>query len=138
ELRLGNHTIQTMLVPGHTNHHVVYFFKEAKVLFSGDTLFTMGCGRLFEGTYQEMFDSLQTIKALPKETQIYCGHEYTIKNGEFALSVAPSNETIRLRLETARNDFAQGTPSVPATLELELQTNPFLMASTVDEFSQLR
>ncbi len=138
EMHLGDQTIQTHFVPGHTNNHVIYFFKDAKVLFTGDTLFSMGCGRLFEGTYQEMFDSLQLIKKFPEETLIYCGHEYTIKNGEFALSAQPDNPAIQRRLKEARELVQRGQPTIPATLELERKTNPFLMASTVDEFSQLR
>lgn len=135
---LGDQTIEAIFVPGHTSHHVIYYFKNSGLLFSGDTLFSMGCGRLFEGTYNEMFNSLQKIKSLPPETSIFCGHEYTIKNGQFALTVEPSNSDIKLRLETAHAKVNAGLPTIPSTLEMELKTNPFLRASTVDEFARLR
>jgi hydroxyacylglutathione hydrolase len=125
-------------VPGHTMGHVIYFEPNEKILFSGDTLFAMGCGRLFEGSYEDMFTSLQKIKALPKETKIYCGHEYSEHNAHFALTIFPENYAIKERLQKieamrARNDHTMGF-----TLAEELATNPFLIAETIEAFKEYR
>jgi hydroxyacylglutathione hydrolase len=98
----------------------------------------MGCGRVFEGTYAQMFESLQKINSLPDETQIYCGHEYSEKNGRFALTVDPDNSTLIERMNEVIALRYKGMPTVPTTLALEKQINPFLRASSVDEFAKLR
>lgn len=135
---LGDISIHVMHVPGHTNQHILYHFENYKILFTGDTLFSMGCGRLFEGTYAEMFNSLQKIKGLSPDTLIFCGHEYSVKNAEFALSVNPENQDLQKRYRDVLKLREKNQPTVPTSLALELQINPFLRASTVDEFSKLR
>ena len=136
--QIANTIVQTISVPGHTSHHIVYYFKEARVLFSGDTLFSMGCGRLFEGTYIEMFDSLQKIKSLPDNTKIYCGHEYSEKNAQFALHVDPNNENLKARSQEVIRLRQNNQPTVPTTLAMEKEINPFLRAMSTDEFKRLR
>lgn len=136
--KIGNTTIESYYVPGHTSSHIIYYIPEAHALFSGDTLFSMGCGRLFEGSYIEMYKSLQKIKTLPDDTKIYCGHEYSEKNAKFAISVEPNNIAIKNRYEEVLKLRAQNLPTVPTTLALEKEINPFLRASTVDEFAKLR
>jgi hydroxyacylglutathione hydrolase len=136
--KINDLSIQALHTPGHTHHHVIYYLPNKNVLFTGDTLFSMGCGRLFEGTYQEMFESLQDIKSFPTQTQIYCGHEYSEKNALFALSVEPENPDLKKRHCEIIELRKKGQPTVPTTLELELKINPFLRASNIDEFKKLR
>ncbi len=111
-------------VPGHTAGAIAYYSE--KMLFSGDTLFTAGCGRLFEGTPEQMYRSLSKLKELPDDTLVYCGHEYTVSNLQFATSVEKNNKIIQKRLETAKKSRKGKKPTVPATLKIEKQTNPFL------------
>ena len=111
-------------VPGHTLGAVAYYARD--MLFSGDTLFTAGCGRLFEGTAEQMYNSLSKINALPNQTLVFCGHEYTIANLKFAEVVESDNKVIKKRLYEAQKRRKKGLPTVPATLEIENQTNPFL------------
>ena len=111
---------------------------EIKALFSGDTLFSLGCGRVFEGTHEEMFNSLQLIKSLPLNTEIYCGHEYTLKNSDFCLKYDSDNKKLISKIETVKNKLAKGIPTIPSTLEEELQTNIFLRSKNVKNFSKLR
>lgn len=111
-------------VPGHTRGHVAYFGHG--MLFCGDTLFACGCGRIFEGTAEQMHDSLQRLAALPGETQVYCTHEYTLGNIAFALSVDADNADLRDRAENEQAKRDQGLPTLPSTIALELATNPFL------------
>lgn len=113
-------------VPGHTKGHIAYYNASAGILFCGDTLFTGGCGRLFEGTPARLFDSLQKINALPPETLIYCAHEYTEKNLAFALTVEPDNLDLQNRYREVHQLRKKNQPTVPSTLRLEQQTNPFL------------
>lgn len=123
---LGEAEAQVFDVPGHTRGHIAYWFAESQALFCGDTLFAMGCGRLFEGTPEQMWTSLSKLKALPGETRIFCAHEYTQANGRFALSVEPGNEDLVARMREVDEKRAQGLPTVPSTIEAELATNPFL------------
>lgn len=111
-------------IPAHTAGHVAYY--AAPFLFCGDTLFTAGCGRLFEGTAAEMFSSLQKLMKLPDETQVYCGHEYTLSNIRFALQVEPNNDALKKRFSEAEKARSLNQPTVPSTLLLEKLTNPFL------------
>jgi hydroxyacylglutathione hydrolase len=116
--------LDVVAVPGHTLGHVA--FVTPGFAFVGDTLFAGGCGRVFEGTMSQMFASLERLAGLPPETEIYCGHEYTVANLEFALLVEPDNSAVQGRLRAARAAVADGRPTVPARLEEELATNPFL------------
>ena len=113
-------------VPGHTSGHIAYWFAESRALFCGDTLFALGCGRLFEGTPQQMWTSLQKILSWPNETLIYCAHEYTQANARFALSVEPDNADLLNRNNDIDAARQRGEPTVPTTLGLEKRTNPFL------------
>ncbi len=126
EFVLGASTMRVMEVPGHTIGQVAYFFPNEKKLFCGDTLFAMGCGRLFEGTPQQMTASLKKIAALPPDTEIYCGHEYTKRNAEFALTVDRENKLLKDRYERVSQIRIELKFTVPFTLAEELQTNPFL------------
>src|SRR5690606_4478715 len=123
---IGNHVATVYETPGHTRGHIVYHFAAAGAAFVGDTLFALGCGRLFEGTPQQMWSSLQKILRWPDETRIYCAHEYTQSNARFALTVEPDNEALRQRAATIDRLRAEGRPTVPSTLAEERATNPFL------------
>ena len=125
-VEMGNSLLEVIEVPGHTSSHIAYFAPKERWLFCGDSLFTAGCGRLFEGTPEEMYHSLQKLSKLPEDTLVHCGHEYTVKNLEFALSIQPMNRTVEYRLNKSKELQAQGEPTVPAPLSTELMTNPFL------------
>ena len=125
-------------IPGHTLGHICFYFFNENALFSGDTLFSLGCGRVFEGTHEQMFNSLQLLKNLPIETEIYCGHEYTLKNSDFCLKHDPENKALISKIEFIKNRLAKGQPTIPSTLEEELQTNIFLRSKNVENFSKLR
>ncbi|MDD2659467.1 MAG: hydroxyacylglutathione hydrolase [Methylococcales bacterium] len=124
-ITLGGHAARVISTPGHTSGHIVYHFAEDGALFCGDTLFVMGCGRLFEGAPEQMWNSLQKLKALPTETRIYCTHEYTQANGRFALSVEPDNSQLQQKMLEVQRLRAENKPTVPSTIEQELATNPF-------------
>ncbi len=124
--RLGNLEAKVLETPGHTLDHIVYWFEDAGLLFAGDTLFSLGCGRVFEGTPAQMWGSLQKLMRLPPETQVYCGHEYTLANAEFALTVESGNEALQERAAQVRQLREAGRPTLPTTLGRELATNPFL------------
>ena len=113
-------------IPGHTSGHICFNFFREKLLFTGDTLFSLGCGRIFEGTYEEMFNSLNLIKSFPKETKIYCGHEYTDKNSEFCLVYDSDNEKLKSKINENKLKLKDGLPTIPTTLEEELDMNIFL------------
>ena len=138
EFKLGSSMSRILFLPGHTLGHIAYWFWKEKKLFCGDTLFAMGCGRLFEGTYQQMFDSLHQVKKLPPETKIYCAHEYTEKNGHFALSVKPHNTDLQKRMNKVEEKRKNNLPTVPFFLSEDLKTNPFLQANTLEQFRQFR
>ena len=125
-------------IPGHTLGHICFYFFKENALFSGDTLFSLGCGRVFEGTHEQMFNSLQLLKNLPIETEIYCGHEYTLKNSDFCLKHDPENKALITKIKFIKNRLAKGQPTIPSTLEEELQTNIFLRSKNVENFSKLR
>ena len=125
-------------VPGHTTGHICFFFENEKIAFTGDTLFSLGCGRIFEGTYEEMFISLKKLKELPKETKIYCGHEYTLKNSEFCLKYDKNNKRLQKKINEIKNKVNNNIPTVPSTIEDEIACNIFLRAKTLGEFSKLR
>ena len=125
-------------IPGHTNGHICFFFENEKIAFTGDTLFSLGCGRIFEGTYKEMFTSLKKLKELPKETKIYCGHEYTLKNSEFCLKYDKNNKRLQKKINEIKNKVNNNIPTVPSTIDDEIACNIFLRAKTLGEFSKLR
>lgn len=135
---LGDHAGRVIAVPGHTLGHVALIFADDGVAFVGDTLFAMGCGRLFEGTPQQMFDSLQRLAALPDETRLYCAHEYTLSNARFAASVEPGNAAIAERLAKVESMRASGEITVPTTVAEERSTNPFVRSTDWQEFARLR
>lgn len=128
-LDLGNFSIEVTETPGHTLGHVVYYIPALESAFVGDTLFSMGCGRLFEGTAEQMWHSLQKLMRWPDKTLIYCAHEYTTANGQFALSIEPENSDLRKRLEQVHALRADDQPTIPTTMQLEKKTNPFLRAN---------
>lgn len=130
-ISLGKHLARVISTPGHTSGHIVYHFSEDDVLFCGDTLFVMGCGRLFEGTAEQMWNSLEKLKALPSSTRIYCTHEYTQANGRFALSVEPDNSHTQQKMLEVQQLRAENKPTVPSTIEEERATNPFLRADSI-------
>jgi len=134
-LAQGGNVIAT---PGHTLDMLNFYVPGARAVFTGDTLFTLGCGRIFEGTAEMMFASLQKLKALPEETQVYGAHEYTLANLEFALSEFPDHPPLLKRGEQVRAQRAASAPTVPSLLADELATNPFLLAQTPEEFARLR
>lgn len=121
--------------PGHTSGHIIYYFREDGAAFVGDTIFAMGCGRLFEGTPAQMWRSLKKIAALPPETRLYCAHEYTQANGRFALSVDSGNGDLKKRMQEVDSLRSNNTPTVPTTVKLERETNPFLRADN-ERFQQ--
>ncbi len=127
-IAIGSARALVMEIPGHTLGHIALWFKEQNALFCGDTLFSLGCGRLFEGTPQQMWESLQRLAILPPETKIYCGHEYTQANAEFALSVDPNNQDLRDYCQHVAQLRASGLPTIPSTMEIETKANPFLRA----------
>lgn len=126
--RLGNAAARILATPGHTRGHLSYWFEESKALFPGDTLFTLGCGRLFEGTPEQMWASLLALRALPDDTRVFCAHEYTRSNAGFARRVEPDNPDLLSRIEQVDELRSRLLPTVPATLGLEKATNPFLRA----------
>jgi hydroxyacylglutathione hydrolase len=135
---LGGLTGDVLFVGAHTAGHIAFHFPQARALFCGDTLFAMGCGRLFEGTADDMFAAMAKIKALPPETVVYCAHEYTLSNARFAVTVEPDNAALVARLEAVREARARDEPTVPFTLAEELQTNPFVRAQTAAELGRRR
>ena len=125
---LGKAEAKVFFVPGHTRGHIAYWFEESGCLFCGDTLFALGCGRLFEGTPGQMWNSLSKLRALPDSTLVYCAHEYTQANARFALTVEPQNEALRARAAMIDAARERGEPTVPSKLGEEKATNPFLRA----------
>jgi len=130
--RFGEHEVQVFDVSGHTIGHIAFYFPEAATLFSGDALFALGCGRLFEGTPDQMWTSLTKLAGLPDDTVVYCAHEYTQANAAFALSVEPQNAALQARSKEIDALRAAGRPTVPSTIGIEKETNPFLRPMSPD------
>jgi hydroxyacylglutathione hydrolase len=128
EFLLGSARARVFDVPGHTRGHIAYWFAESRALFCGDTLFALGCGRLFEGTPAQMWTSLSALRALPDDTRVYCAHEYTQANARFALSIEAENADLVIRAGEIDALRAAGQPTVPSLLGVEKATNPFLRA----------
>ena len=125
-------------IPGHTTGHIAFHFYKEKKIFTGDTLFSLGCGRLFEGTYEQMFNSLKKIKELPKDTEIYCGHEYTLQNSIFCLTNDSENTKLKEKIVKVKDKINNNLPTLPTTLADELECNIFLKAKDLKTFSKLR
>ena len=138
KIRLGDHVGRVIEVPGHTSGHIALIFDDDGVAFVGDTLFAMGCGRLFEGTPEQMYRSLQRLTRLPDDTRLYCAHEYTLSNGRFAAHAMPEDAAIEGRLARIKQLRDSGEMTVPTTVKQERETNPFVRATNVDEFARLR
>jgi len=147
-VELGSHTARVLFIPAHTRGHIAYVFDRARAVFCGDTLFAGGCGRLFEGTPEMMFDAMAKLGALPGDTRVFCGHEYTESNLRFAAHVEPENAAVREALERARArrakaaaDWHDATPAemtVTTTIADEQDTNPFMRAKTAAELGARR
>lgn len=135
---LGRSTAEVIDTPGHTRGHIAYFLAADSVLLVGDTIFSLGCGRLIEGTADEMFSSLQRLAALPGECRVCCGHEYTLANARFALSLRPDDQALKARAAEATQTRAAGAPTVPTLLAEERRLNPFLLAPDAAEFARIR
>ena len=125
---IGDQEAEVFEVPGHTSGHIAFWFANSNALFCGDTLFALGCGRLFEGTPAEMWHSLGKLRALPDSAKIYCGHEYTESNAQFAVTIEPDNADLAKRADEIAATRRRGEPTIPASLGLEKATNPFLRA----------
>jgi len=138
EVRLGSHVGRVIEVPGHTLGHIALIFDDERAAFVGDTLFAMGCGRLFEGTPEQMYRSLARLTDLPADTRLYCAHEYTLSNAGFAARAEPHNTAIADRLTEVEQLRHCGKMTVPTTVAQERETNPFVRATNVDEFARLR
>lgn len=134
----GDEDVQILETPGHTTGGICFYFPDSKSIFTGDTLFLMSTGRLFEGTPEQMWESLQKIMVLPDDTRIYCGHEYTLDNGEFCLSIEPGNKDLQKRVEHVRALREKNQPTMPGTIKEEKQTNAFLRAGSAKGYAQIR
>lgn len=137
-VKFGAAEARVIETPGHTIGQINYFFPDGEILLSGDTLFSLGCGRLIEGSAEVMFASLRKLAALPAGTKVCCGHEYTESNARFALSVDGGNAALVARTAEAKQQRAAGVPTVPSSLASELAANPFLRAPDVASFAKLR
>tara|TARA_B100000427_G_scaffold43826_1_gene32288 strand:+ start:110 stop:871 length:762 start_codon:yes stop_codon:yes gene_type:complete len=128
----GNKKVKILHIPGHTLGHICFFFEKEKIAFTGDTLFSLGCGRIFEGDHKQMLSSLNKIKALPKDTKIYCGHEYTFKNAEFCMKYDKNNSNLIKHFEKIKKLRLNDLPTIPSRLEDELNSNIFLRCDQND------
>ena len=133
-----NFEAKIIYIPGHTLGHICFYFYKEGSVFTGDTLFSLGCGRIFEGTYSLMFDSLMKFKKLPESTKIYCGHEYTKKNSDFCLAHDASNKNLKTKVRDIDAKLKSGLPTIPSTIKDELECNIFLRSNNVETFSKLR
>ena len=136
--KADNFEAKIIHIPGHTTGHICYHFFKEKLIFTGDTLFSLGCGKLFEGTYQDMFSSLKKIKKLSQDTKIYCGHEYTLQNSKFCIEYDPENTKLKNKITEIKKKLKKNLPTIPSTLKDENECNIFLRAKDVESFSKLR
>lgn len=137
-VRLGSVEAAVWDVPAHTAGHIAYHFADDAAIFVGDTMFAMGCGRLFEGTAEQMFANMQQLGTLDDATRVYCAHEYTLSNARFAVTVEPENEALAARLAAVESARAAGEATVPTTIGAERATNPFLRATSAAELGRIR
>ena len=126
KLNIGNLKLEVIYIPGHTKHHIAFYFPKEEIIFTGDTLFSLGCGRVFEGTHKDMFDSLNKLKILPPETKMYCGHEYTKTNLDFCLKYDPNNVFLIEKSQLIKAQLKKRLPTVPSTIGDERKMNVFL------------
>ena len=136
--RSNNFEAKVYHIPGHTSGHICYHFFKQNILFTGDTLFSLGCGRIFEGTYEEMFSSLQLIKSFPLDTKIYCGHEYTLNNSNFCINYDKENSTLKDKIKLIKKKLDNNMSTMPTTIKEELECNIFLKSKDLRSFSKLR
>ena len=125
-------------IPGHTLGHICFYFYKDELVFTGDTLFSLGCGRIFEGTYAQMFDSLMKLKKLPTNTKVFCGHEYTLQNSKFCVVHDDSNKNLKTKINDIKIKLKAGLSTIPSTIKDELECNIFLRSNNVETFSKLR
>jgi hydroxyacylglutathione hydrolase len=147
-VKVGNQEAQVLFIPAHTKGHIAYWFADAKAVFCGDTMFVAGCGRLFEGTPEMMFEAFQKLGALPDDTRVFCGHEYTESNLRFAVHIEPDNDAMKRKLEEVRKirahaaaDWHDATPAemtVPGTIGEERDINPFMRAKDAADLGRIR
>jgi hydroxyacylglutathione hydrolase len=137
-VRIGDHVAIVMAVPAHTAGHIAYHLADDRLAFVGDTLFAMGCGRLFEGTAAQMFANMQRLATMPDDTRVYCAHEYTLSNGRFALTVEPDNDALAARVAAVEAARARGEATVPTSIGEERATNIFMRARDVAELAERR
>jgi len=134
----ANFEAKVIHVPGHTLGHICFYFYKEESVFTGDTLFSLGCGKIFEGTYSQMFNSLMKLKKLPQNTKIFCGHEYTKQNSKFCLAHDKNNESLKAKINDIELKLKGGLPTIPSTIKDELECNIFLKSNNLDSFSKLR
>jgi hydroxyacylglutathione hydrolase len=130
--QFGSHAVRVLEIPAHTRGHIAFAFEDENAVFTGDTLFSMGCGRLFEGTPDMMWTSLSKLMKLDDGTRVYCGHEYTLNNGRFALTLEPGNPDLKARMKDVDALRAKNAPTIPSTMGLEKKTNPFLRPNSAE------
>ena len=136
--KADNFEAKIMHIPGHTTGHISFYFFNEKLIFTGDTLFSLGCGKIFEGTYEQMFLSLNKLKKLPEDTMIYCGHEYTLQNSKFCISHDSNNLNLQNKIKKIKENLNNNMPTIPTILKDELESNIFLRAKNIESFSKLR
>jgi len=133
-----NFNAKIIHVPGHTLGHIIFYFYKEESVFTGDTLFSLGCGKIFEGTYSQMFDSLMRLKALPHNTKVFCGHEYTKQNSKFCIVYDKNNKNLKAKINEMEIKLKNNLPTIPSTIKDELECNIFLRSDNVEAFSKLR
>jgi hydroxyacylglutathione hydrolase len=136
--KADNFEAKIMHIPGHTTGHISFYFFNEKLIFTGDTLFSLGCGKIFEGTYEQMFLSLNKLKKLPNDTLVYCGHEYTLQNSKFCIQHDSENLNLQKKIKKIRENLDNNVPTIPSILKDELECNIFLRAKNIETFSKLR
>jgi len=134
----GKFEAKAIHVPGHTLGHICFYFYKEESIFTGDTLFSLGCGKIFEGTYSQMFASLKKLKKLPQSTKIFCGHEYTKQNSNFCITHDKNNKNLKAKIIDNKLKLEDGLPTIPSTIKDELECNIFLRSNSVESFSKLR
>jgi len=134
----GNFEAKIIHIPGHTLGHICFYFYKENSVFTGDTLFSLGCGRIFEGTYSQMYNSLKKLKMLPENTKIFCGHEYTKQNSKFCIMYDKNNQNLKNKINEIEKKLEKGLPTIPSTIKDELECNIFLRSDNLENFSKLR